>query len=161
MTNNSETSPEESKITNSINQLKKEVGKINNTISSTQSLHNRILDIEHALEYAQKSFNHVSEQRMSTLRFFIIYIAAISYGFYELLEHESHLNLYTFLLVCASLLISIAFFCIELRNRDIKNSAENSCSKLEGILSASIVYELNQKIDKLSEQNCIEKKPNK
>jgi hypothetical protein len=54
-----------------------------------EKIHDGIADLEHALVYCQKNYISCAEQRLSTFRYFIIYIAALAYGFTKYMNMRS------------------------------------------------------------------------
>lgn len=110
--------------------------------------HERIVELEHALNYISRQFTYHAEQRISMLRYFMVYIGVLIYGTYPIYSHDHYeaMAIITFL----SLLISTIFFFIERRNEELISSARKGCSSLEIILYSSLKEDFkNSKI-----KNC-------
>lgn len=108
--------------------------------------HERIVELEHALNYISRQFTYHAEQRISMLRYFMVYIGVMIYGTYPIYSHDHYeaMAIITFL----SLFISTIFYFLERRNQQLISSAREGCSSIETILYAALKEDFkNSKIE--------------
>lgn len=102
--------------------------------------------IEHALEYASRYFHSHAEQRLKTLRYFLAYVLLLAAAWYKILIDCNYGILFFFSLV--SELVTIFFFVLELRNRQLVKIGSLACRELE----AELISRLPKKNGKLFEK---------
>lgn len=93
------------------------------------SVYEQVREIEHALTYTSQYFQSHAEQRLKTIRYFLAYILLLSVGLYTVLG-SCHYGI-LFLGSSGGLIITLCFFGLELRNRELVRNASRACIELE------------------------------
>lgn len=89
----------------------------------------KVVEIEEALKYVSRYFIYHADQRLKTFRYFLIYLAAITTVFYTAYSSCK----YDILLLgaLASLAVTIIFWCLECRNKQLVSFGSDGCQLME------------------------------
>src|SRR5262245_45089652 len=92
----------------------------------------KVIELEEALKYVSRFFLYHSDQRLKTLRYFLIYLLAISTGFYSVWIEEQ----YPFLAIgtIVSIIITLVFWLLECRNKQFIDINSKACELIENEL---------------------------
>lgn len=89
----------------------------------------KVVQIEEALKYVSRYFIYHADQRLKTFRYFLFYLAAISAVFFKIYEDcKFHILL---LGGFASLTVTIVFWCLECRNKQLVEIGREGCELME------------------------------
>lgn len=108
-----------------------EMIKINNEENNERESESKrsVIKMEEALKYVSKYFIYHADQRLKTFRYFLVYLLAVSAGFYKGFEDCSFCVLLLGGLV--SLVIVIVFWLLEIRNKQLIEIGSEACQLME------------------------------